>query len=95
MSLCPADFVRELTHSDAGAHCAGLLGWAVRARSQAAQALCCRVASAQGGGGGGETICYGFALVPPHDKALRVIMFVHVCEHRVLGTVRASESVVS
>ena len=85
-------------YSDAGDHCVGLIRLAVCTRSHAAQALCCCVASAQGdggGGGGGETICCGFALVPPHDKALRVVMFVRVCEHRVLQTVRASESVVS
>lgn len=42
-----------------------------------------------------ETICYGFALVSLYNEALCVIMFVSVCEHRVLGTVCASESVVS
>lgn len=42
-----------------------------------------------------ETICYGFALVFPHNKALFVIMFVCVCERCVLETVRASESVES
>lgn len=42
-----------------------------------------------------ETICYGFALVSLHNEAPCVIMFVSVCEPRVLGTVYASESVVS
>ena len=42
-----------------------------------------------------ETMCYGFALVSLHSKALHVTMFVRVCEHRVLEIVRASEYVVS
>lgn len=34
----------------------------------------------------GETVCYGFALVSLLGRALCVIVFVRVCEHRVLET---------
>lgn len=103
---CPAAFVSVVTCSGAGDPCrVGLTCWAVctghrrcvavlplpgvgmvvaavAGMAVAVAAALCR-----------ETICSGFALVSPHNKGPCAIVFVRVCEHCVLGTVRASESV--